>query len=117
MRCPGSCKLPRLDQPVRTDASRVEPEVAMSTRRSGVTVRRMVAGDEDLVRGVCTIFDRPLDEGALRRFLASPSDHLLVAYVGGQPGGYAIAHELPRLDGPRPKLLLYRPLPVVPRSP
>lgn len=72
-----------------------------------IDVRRMQPGDEARVRAASSLFDHPLDDEAVRAFLAAPDHHLLIAYVGGEAAGCAIAHELRRLDGSRPKLLLY----------
>lgn len=54
-----------------------------------------------------SLFDRSPDREAVRRFLQREDHHLLLAYLGSAPVGFALAHELHRLDGPAPKLLLY----------
>jgi ribosomal protein S18 acetylase RimI-like enzyme len=59
------------------------------------------------VREATSLFGTPPDDAAVRAYLASPTDHLFIAYLDGQPAGFARAHELRRLDGPRPKLMLY----------
>ena len=40
-------------------------------------------------------------------YLASADDFLAISYVDGNPAGFARAHRLRRLDGLRPKLMLY----------
>ncbi len=72
-----------------------------------IQVRRLTTGDEQDVRNAYAAFDWPLDESAMAAFMASSTDHLLVAYINGQPSGIAIVHELRRLDGLTPKLYLH----------
>ncbi len=69
-------------------------------------VRRMATGDEEAVLAAALLFDHPLNPAAVRALLASPTDHLLLAFLGGEAAGFVLAHELPRLDGP-PELFLY----------
>ena len=59
------------------------------------------------MRDASSLFGAPPDDEAVRAYLASPTDHLFIAYLDGQPAGFARAHDLRRLDGLRPKLLLY----------
>jgi ribosomal protein S18 acetylase RimI-like enzyme len=63
--------------------------------------------DAERVREASSLFGAPTDDEAVRAHLASPTDHLFIAYLGSSPAGYARAHELRRLDGLRPKLMLY----------
>lgn len=74
---------------------------------SPIQVRRLGKSDAEDARRANAAFDWPLDEDALAVFLASPTDHLLVAYMDGQPCGMAIAHELRRLDGLAPELYVH----------
>ena len=59
------------------------------------------------MREASSLFGAPPDDDAVRAYLASPTDHLFIAYLAGRPAGFARAHELRRLDGLRPKLMLY----------
>ncbi len=63
--------------------------------------------DAERVREASSLFGAPPDDEAVRAYLASPTDHLFIAYLDGTPAGFARAHELRRLDGLRPKLILY----------
>jgi ribosomal protein S18 acetylase RimI-like enzyme len=72
-----------------------------------IQVRRLTAGDAEDARRVCAAFDWSLNEDALALFLASPTEHLLVAYKESQPCGITVVHELRRLDGLAPKFFLY----------
>lgn len=72
-----------------------------------VRVERASAGDVERVLDAADLFDRAPDQEAVARFLAREDLHLLMAYLDDEAAGFALAHELPRLDGPRPKLLLY----------
>ncbi len=69
-------------------------------------VRRLLPGDEETVLAAAHLFDEPPDRQATAALLASSTDHLLMAFVGEQAAGFALAHELRRLDGP-PELFLY----------
>ncbi|MFB9994662.1 GNAT family N-acetyltransferase [Deinococcus oregonensis] len=71
------------------------------------TVRRMTTGDEATVLAAAHLFDDPPVPGAVADLLASPSDHLLIAFLDGQPAGFALAHELRRTDGLSRELFLY----------
>lgn len=77
-------------------------------------VDRLSPGDAGRVQAAATLFTHPPDAEAVRTYLASPTDHLFIAYLDDLPAGYARAHELRRLDGPRPKLMLYE-IGTVPR--
>lgn len=70
-----------------------------------IEVRRLGVGDQAEVLRAGKLFEG-LEAAALRSFLASPSDHLLLGYCDGEPAGALIAHQLPRLDGP-PNMILY----------
>jgi ribosomal protein S18 acetylase RimI-like enzyme len=72
-----------------------------------IVVRRLVSGDEGLVFAAAPLFDHPPDPLGTRAFLADLAAYLLVAYVSGEPAGFARAHELPQIDTPRRQLFLY----------
>lgn len=72
-----------------------------------IRVERIAAGGVREVLKAADLFDRPPDRGAVAAFLESPDDHLFLGWVHGEPAGFALVHELPRLDGPAPKLFLY----------
>lgn len=59
------------------------------------------------MQAASALFTAAPDPAAVRTYLDSPTDHLFIAYLGDLPAGYARAHELRRLDGPHPKLMLY----------
>lgn len=92
------------------------PRVRITNRRSAsptpelqpqLRVVRLSPGEAELVHAAAALFGHPPDDEAVRTYLASPTDHLFIAYVDDLPAGFARAHELRRLDGPRPKLMLY----------
>lgn len=74
---------------------------------SEVRVERASAEDVERVLQGAEVFDRTPDRQAVADFLSRDDRHLLMVYVGEEAAGFALAHELPRLDGPIPKLLLY----------
>lgn len=67
----------------------------------------MSPGDEARVQQAGSLFDHPPQPESVRAFLANPANTLLIAYVAGQPAGFATGHELQRLDGEKPMLFLY----------
>jgi ribosomal protein S18 acetylase RimI-like enzyme/SAM-dependent methyltransferase len=67
----------------------------------------MAPGDEHRVLEAAHLFDHPLQESAVRAFLADDRHHLLVAYVEGRPAGFVSAVELLHPDKPRPEAFLY----------
>jgi aminoglycoside 3-N-acetyltransferase I len=71
--------------------------------RPGISIRLLAPGDEDIVRELRT-YDGPGDPEAL---LADPRTLMLVAFDGGQPVGFVLAHDLPRRHGERSKLFVY----------
>lgn len=73
---------------------------------SAVAVRRLESGDASIVSTAGTLFETPPDPEAVRSLLASPSDHLLFAFVDDAPAGYARAHELRRVASPDPTFLV-----------
>jgi ribosomal protein S18 acetylase RimI-like enzyme len=74
-----------------------------TTDAPGITIRLLAAGDEDVVRELAT-YDGPGDPEGL---LADPRTLMLVAFEGGLPVGFLLAHELPRRHGDRSKLFVY----------
>jgi aminoglycoside 3-N-acetyltransferase I len=73
------------------------------TTGPGISIRLLVPGDERVVRDLAT-YDGPGDPEAL---LADPRTLMLVAFDGGAPVGFVLAHALPRRHGDRAKLFLY----------
>ena len=71
-----------------------------------VAVRRLQPGDEDEVSRFAEAFDDPVNAEATRSFLGDDRHHLLVAYVGGHPAGFASAVEILHPDKPAPELFL-----------
>jgi ribosomal protein S18 acetylase RimI-like enzyme len=61
-------------------------------------VRRLGADDLAVVLSIGHLLDGPVREDAARRFLASPTNHLLVAFVDGQPAGFISGVELTHPD-------------------
>ena len=52
------------------------------------------------------LFDDPVDLDATRRFLANEANHLLIAYVDGEPAGFVSGTELTHPDKAAPELFL-----------
>jgi ribosomal protein S18 acetylase RimI-like enzyme len=65
---------------------------------SGLTVRRLAAGDDDEVRAASHLFDGPARDDATARFLSDPNHHLLIAYEGEEPVGFVSGVELTHPD-------------------
>ena len=63
----------------------------------------LALGDEEVVRELAT-HEGPGDPETL---LADPRTLMLVAFDGGLPVGFLLAHELPRRHGARAKLFVY----------
>jgi aminoglycoside 3-N-acetyltransferase I len=70
---------------------------------TGILIRLLAPGDEGVVRELAT-YDGPGDPEAL---LADPRALMLVAFDGGRPVGFVLAHELLRRHGDRSKLFVY----------
>jgi len=70
---------------------------------AGISIRRLVPSDEDVVRRLAT-YDGPGDPEGL---LADVRTLMLVAFDGEQPVGFVLAHELARRHGDRSKLFVY----------
>jgi len=70
---------------------------------TGISIRRLVPSDENLVRELAT-YEGPGDPEGL---LADPRALMLVAFDDERPVGFVLAHELPRRHGDRSKLFVY----------
>jgi len=64
------------------------------------------AGDEDQVEAAGGLFDHAVDLEAARRFLDDDANHLLIAYVEGEPAGFVSGTELTHPDRADPELFL-----------
>jgi ribosomal protein S18 acetylase RimI-like enzyme len=64
------------------------------------------AGQEERVKAAERLFDDPVDLDATRRFLAAEANHLLIAYVDGEPAGFVTGTELTHPDKAGPELFL-----------
>lgn len=71
-----------------------------------VAVRRLRQGDEDEVPRFAEAFDDPIDDDATRSFLEDDRHHVVVAYVDGQPAGFASAVVIFHPDKKAPELFL-----------
>jgi ribosomal protein S18 acetylase RimI-like enzyme len=74
-----------------------------TTAPTGIAIRLLAPGDEEVVRELATQ-DGPGDPELL---LADPRTLMLVAFDGERPVGFVLAHELPRRHGDRAKLFVY----------
>lgn len=71
-------------------------------------VRRLVPGDEEVVRELSRRVGRPpLDREGAARFLANERNHLVVAFESDEPVGMLLGHELDRRHGDARKMFLY----------
>ena len=61
-------------------------------------IRALGLGDEAAVVAAQHLFDGPARADATARFLGEPGSHLLVAYVGGEPAGFASGIEVTHPD-------------------
>ena len=64
------------------------------------------AGSEERVKAAEHVFDDAVDLEATRRFLRDDVNHLLIAYVDGEPAGFASGTEITHPDKPHPELFL-----------
>jgi ribosomal protein S18 acetylase RimI-like enzyme len=69
-------------------------------------VWRAEPGSEGRVQAAERLFDNPVDGEATRRFLENDANHLLIAYVDGEPAGFVSATELTHPDQSQPELFL-----------
>jgi ribosomal protein S18 acetylase RimI-like enzyme len=70
-----------------------------------IEVRRLAPGDEELV--VALGEDRALTAAAAAELLGDPGVRYFVAFVGGEPAGYALAYVLRRRRLPERSVFLY----------
>ena len=71
-----------------------------------IEVWRATPGGEERVKAAERLFDDPVDLEATRRFLANETNHLLIAYVDGDPAGFVTGTELTHPDKAAPELFL-----------
>jgi [ribosomal protein S18]-alanine N-acetyltransferase len=71
-----------------------------------VDIWHAAAGAEERVKAAERLFDDPVDLEATRRFLADEANHLLIAYVDGEPAGFVSGTELTHPDQAVPELFL-----------
>jgi ribosomal protein S18 acetylase RimI-like enzyme len=64
------------------------------------------AGGEHRVKAAERLFDDPVDLEGTRRFLADDANHLLIAYIEGEPAGFVSGTELIHPDDSRPEVFL-----------
>jgi [ribosomal protein S18]-alanine N-acetyltransferase len=64
------------------------------------------AGAEHRVKAAEQLFDDQVDLEATSRFLADDTNHLVIAYVEGEPAGFVSGTELTHPDQARPELFL-----------
>ena len=69
-------------------------------------IRRVSAGEDESVKAAERLFDDAVDLEATRRFLADDANHLLIAYVDGDPAGFVTGTELTHPDKREPELFL-----------
>ena len=63
-----------------------------------VQIRRLGADDLAEALTIGHLLDGPVRDDATRRFLASPTNHLLVAFENGRPAGFITGVELTHPD-------------------
>jgi hypothetical protein len=80
-------------------------------------LRELAAGEEGQVKAAERLFDHAVDLGATRRFLQDEANHLLIAYVEGEPAGFVSGTELTHPDSrmPRRRTCMPRPTASAPR--
>jgi len=69
-------------------------------------VWRGTPGSEERVKAAERLFDDPVDVEATAQFLRGDHNHLLIAYVGGEPAGFVSGTELLHPDKTWPELFL-----------
>jgi [ribosomal protein S18]-alanine N-acetyltransferase len=72
----------------------------------GVELWQATAGAEERVKAADGLFDHPIELEAARRFLLNAANHLVIAYLDGQPAGFVSGTELTHPDTPQPELFL-----------
>jgi [ribosomal protein S18]-alanine N-acetyltransferase len=63
-------------------------------------------GSEERVKAAERVFDDPVDVEATRRFLENEGNHLIIAYVEGDPAGFVSGTELTHPDQPWPEVFV-----------
>jgi len=63
-------------------------------------------GAEDRVKAAEHLFDHPVSLEAASRFLVREGNHLVIAYVDGEPAGYVSGTEILHPDREEPELFL-----------
>lgn len=63
-------------------------------------------GSQERVKAAERLFDDPVDVEATAEFLRDDRNHLLIAYVDGEPAGFVSGTELLHPDKPQPELFL-----------
>jgi ribosomal protein S18 acetylase RimI-like enzyme len=63
-------------------------------------------GSEERVKAAERLFDDTVDLAATRRFLENDANHLIIAYVDGEPAGFVSATELTHPDQATPEVFL-----------
>lgn len=61
-------------------------------------IKRLGVGDDEIVLQAAHLFDEAPTPSAVRRFLAEPGHHLLVAFADGKPVGFVSGVELTHPD-------------------
>ncbi|HEX6694783.1 MAG TPA: GNAT family N-acetyltransferase [Longimicrobiales bacterium] len=72
-----------------------------------IVVRLMGQGDALVATRSLRALGRHIDEAAVVEYLRSDDDVLVIAFINEIPAGFARGHCLRRLDGVRPKFMLY----------
>jgi ribosomal protein S18 acetylase RimI-like enzyme len=77
-----------------------ESDATDTTGTTAVVIRRVTAANRDLLRRAdgTDLFDNPLREDAVARFLVSADHHLLLALEAGEPVGMVSGVELTHPD-------------------
>jgi ribosomal protein S18 acetylase RimI-like enzyme len=70
-----------------------------------IEVRRATSVDD--VRATAPVFDHPLDDDGIERFLAAPGHHMFVAWQDGEAIGFVRGSELHHPRSNQHELLLY----------
>lgn len=63
-----------------------------------IGIRHVGPGDVGLLRAAASLFDKPLRDDAIERFLGSDDHHLFLAVVDGEPVGFVSGVELTHPD-------------------
>lgn len=77
-------------------------KVTAKTASSQSDVRRVIrklrAGDDDLILAAAKLFDHPPQLADTKRFLSSEGHHMLIAYVSDDPAGFVTGVEMTHPD-------------------